>query len=427
MALMVSLHGPSQNPAILADLFAERLKAGGVLPVLKTVRKYLGMDVAFVSHFRESDRILEHIDAEGASFLYTGQSIPLEEGYCLAVARGDLPELIPDTSCVPAAMAIPETRAVPIGSHLSVPIRLQGGSVYGTLCCFSHRPDLTLGERDLKMLRAFAEVLGAHFDELSVSSQLTAARVAAVQRAIAGTSSRTVYQPIYCLKDGVLVGMECLSRFDSADRSSPSQWFDLAEEVGLRPELELSAVCRALPTLHHFPPSIYFGLNCSPQTILSGAIPDALNGTDLRRLVIEITEHAIVADYGPLTEALQPLREKGLRLAIDDAGAGYASMRHIVSLLPDFIKLDMSLTREIDRDPTRRALAKAMTAFAHEIGSQIIAEGIETPSEFEVMRALGVDTGQGYLFSKPLPLALACQPETLLCDVPTDQIRLEWV
>ena len=424
LALMGSPIGSMKYPAFLADVFAERLKAGGILPVLKTVRKYLGMDVAFVSHFRESDRILEHIDAEGASDLYIGQSIPLEQGYCLAVARGELPELIPDTSLVPAAVAIPETQGLPIGSHLSVPIQLRNGALYGTLCCFSYRPDRSLGERDLKMMHAFAEVLGAHFDEVSASSQITVAKRAAVQRAMAGNASRIVYQPIYGLKDGILIGMECLSRFDSTELSSPNQWFDLAEEVGMRQQMELSAIRRALRTLDHFPASLYFGLNCSPETILSGALPEALEGTDPRRLVVEITEHAIVADYDPLTQALQPLRRQGLRVAIDDAGAGYASMRHIVSLLPDFIKLDMSLTRAIDTDPTRRALARAMTAFAHEIGSQIIAEGIETRAEFDLLRTLGVDTGQGFLLSRPLPLALACRPEVLLYDVPTDQIRL---
>jgi EAL domain-containing protein (putative c-di-GMP-specific phosphodiesterase class I) len=104
---------------------------------------------------------------------------------------------------------------------------------------------------------------------------------------------------------------------------------------------------------------------------------------------------------------LEPLRKKGLRLAVDDAGAGYASFRHILRLEPDIIKLDMSLTRDIDTDRTRRALAAALIRFAQETGSKIIAEGVETQSELEVLRSLGISMAQGYLISRPVPLAAA--------------------
>jgi EAL domain-containing protein (putative c-di-GMP-specific phosphodiesterase class I) len=424
-APMGTLAGQSATPAVISDLFAQGLKGNGVNRLLRTVRKHLGMDVAFVSQFRERDRVMEHVDAEGTPIIQAGQVIPLEEGYCQKVALGQLPELIPDTALVPDAMAIPETHAIPIGAHLSVPIRLQGGRVYGTLCCFSHLPDLSLRERDLNMLRAFAEVLASQIDELSLTSERREAKVAAVRRAMAEASPKIVYQPIYSLSSGAITGVECLSRFDGQPSAlSPIQWFDLADEVGLREELEIAAIRRALQTLDNFPTWVYFGLNSSPQTILSGALARALQGFDLRRIVIEITEHAIVPDYLPLNEALQPLRAQGLRVAIDDAGAGYASMRHIVNLLPDYIKLDMSLTRRIDTDPTRRALAKALVSFSREIGSLIIAEGIETEAELNLLRSLGVGTGQGYLLAEPVPLNMACHPDTHKRELRTEQIQL---
>jgi EAL domain-containing protein (putative c-di-GMP-specific phosphodiesterase class I) len=98
------------------------------------------------------------------------------------------------------------------------------------------------------------------------------------------------------------------------------------------------------------------------------------------------------------------LRERGVRLAIDDAGAGYSSLRHILQLRPDLIKLDMSLTRNICIDPARKALAAAMVNFARDTGSQIIAEGVETASEFATLRALGAEKAQGYFLGRPLPL-----------------------
>lgn len=382
------------------------------------------MDVAFVSRFREHDRIFEQVDAEGVAPLHVGQSIPLTEGYCLKIVRGELPELISNTAEVPAAMAMPETSAIPIGSHMSVPIRLHTGDVYGTLCCFSYQADPTLGERDLKMVRAFAEVLASHIEERNRNSQVRAAKVDVVRRAMGLSSPRIVYQPIYTLRTGTLSGMECLSRFDAELPLSPNQWFDLAEEVDLRQDLELMAIRRALEHLPAFEEWVYFGVNSSPQTILSGALADVLKPFDLKRVVVEITEHSIVHDYDRLSAALQPLREQGLRLAIDDAGAGYASMRHIVSLLPDLIKLDMSLVRNIDRDASRRALAKAMISFSKEIGSRITAEGIETPAELETLRRLGVDNGQGYLLHKPVPLEQACQRSLAHYDINGDQIQL---
>lgn len=105
----------------ITNLLANGVGSGGVDRVLRTVRKYLGMDVAFIAHFRESDRVFEHVDTDGPPPIAPGQALPLEMGYCAKVVRGELPQLIPDTSKVPAALAIPETAAIPIGSHLSVP------------------------------------------------------------------------------------------------------------------------------------------------------------------------------------------------------------------------------------------------------------------------------------------------------------------
>src|SRR5207302_1055710 len=126
---------------------------------------------------------------------------------------------------------------------------------------------------------------------------------------------------------------------------------------------------------------------------------------EAKELVIEITEHAPVEDYDGLNEALRSFRERGGRLAVDDAGAGFSSLRHILRLVPDFIKLDGALTRGIDTDRTRRALGAALISFASEIGVPIIAEGIETQAEVDALRALEVTCGQGFFLGEPGPLA----------------------
>jgi EAL domain-containing protein (putative c-di-GMP-specific phosphodiesterase class I) len=402
---------PSQGPIV--DLLANGVGQTGVDRVLKTVRKYLGMDVAFIAHFGEKDRVFEHVDAEIALPIAPGMRLPMEVGYCAKVVRGELPRLIPDTSLVPAAMSIPETTALPIGSHLSVPILLDNGEVYGTLCCFSRHADLTLGEREMKMMEAFAEVLATSIGETQRVQANREQRAEQIRRMIAAGDPRMVYQPVYRLRTGEVAGMECLARFDAEPNQPPDRWFAMAHEAGMGPELELAAIRKALASLGRFPARIFLGLNGSPDLIVSGELEPALTGLDLRRILLEITEHAIVENYQDLESALRPLRKRGLRLAIDDAGAGYASMRHIVNLHPDLIKLDISLVRNIDSDHSRRSLAKALTGFARDIGSIVSAEGVETAGELEILRELGVDKAQGYFLSRPLPLEAALQAAPL--------------
>ncbi len=395
---------PSQPPEPIADLLASGVGHAGVDRVLRTVRKYLGMDVAFIAHFRETDRVFEFVDSERPAPLEPGLALPLEVGYCAKVARGELPQLITDASRLPAAAAIPETKSIPIGSHLSVPIVLENGELYGTLCCFSYQPDVTLGDRDMKMMRAFAEVLATSLSEKQAIEKVNADRASQIREAIAAGAPRIVYQPIFRLRNGELAGFECLSRFDIEPCQTPDRWFALAYEAGVGYELERAAISNALATLHRFSDTKFLGINSSPCLITSGQLAAALSDCDLTRILLEITEHAIVDDYRFLVTALEPLRERGLRIAIDDAGAGYASMRHIVNIRPDIIKLDISLTQQIDIDEGRRALARALIGFGRDIGSLICAEGVETRGELEMLRSLGVEKAQGFFLSRPLSL-----------------------
>lgn len=147
-------------------------------------------------------------------------------------------------------------------------------------------------------------------------------------------------------------------------------------------------------------------MNLSAEAVLAPGTLELLTAVAPERIVVELTEHSEVTDYAALTRRLAALREAGVRLAVDDTGAGFASLRHILQLHPDLIKLDLALTRDVDTDPARRALAAALVTFGDEIGASVVAEGVETSGELTVLRDLRVDAAQGYYLGRPQPLPL---------------------
>jgi EAL domain-containing protein (putative c-di-GMP-specific phosphodiesterase class I) len=151
-------------------------------------------------------------------------------------------------------------------------------------------------------------------------------------------------------------------------------------------------------------PGTFLTVNVSPETILLPGLADLISREVAPRLILELTEHIPVEDYSPILQALAPLRDIGVRLAVDDTGAGYASFRHILSLDPDVIKLDISLVRDIERDPVRRALVAALVPFARETGFRVIAEGVESDHELAALCALGVRWAQGFHLATPSAL-----------------------
>lgn len=216
-----------------------------------------------------------------------------------------------------------------------------------------------------------------------------------------------VLQPIVDLATRAVVGFEALARFREG---SPEEWLGRASQVGLRVDLELAALRAALPSLRSLPEEAFLAVNLSPGVLTAAPVRAELASTPLERLVVETTEHAPVEDYEALREALAGLRARGLRLAVDDAGAGFASLRHVLRLEPDIIKVDRSLIAGIERDRAARALASALIAFASEMGQLVIAEGIESESALAALVALGVTHGQGYAIARPAPLAaLVCR------------------
>ncbi len=210
-----------------------------------------------------------------------------------------------------------------------------------------------------------------------------------------------VVQPIVRPADLVVVGYEVLARMPIEPRQPPNWWLDVASEFGLRHQLELACLVAAA---HIGPPPegrVLF-VNASASTIADPAFLE-LRDDFPNRLVVELTEQESVDDYDLLRAHLARWMERGVRLAIDDAGAGYSSLRHVVELSPDYLKLDRELVRGIDEDPNRRALMRAVVAFAREVGTSVIAEGVETRGELDVLREAEVHLVQGYLLARPGP------------------------
>jgi EAL domain-containing protein (putative c-di-GMP-specific phosphodiesterase class I)/FixJ family two-component response regulator len=236
-----------------------------------------------------------------------------------------------------------------------------------------------------------------------------------VIRAIAARGGPAmVFQPIVELASGAAVGVEALARFGSEPDRGPDAWFADAAALGLGTELELSAIESALRHLSELDPSLIVAVNVSAATMLEPAFRARLSSWPLSRMSFEVTEHQPVDDYDPLAEVTAELRDRGALVCVDDAGAGYASLRHILQLHPNVIKLDLTLVRDIDSDPVKRALASALTRFASELGAALTAEGIETASELATVRALGVDFGQGYFIAQPGAAKSVCQANALV-------------
>lgn len=271
--------------------------------------------------------------------------------------------------------------------------------------------------RSLRLLhlheQSLAERLQLELERATSSVEVAAPDSGAharIRAALEPGAIRCQYQPIYSLVTGDLAAVEALARFSLTPVRPPDRWFAEAHTVGLGVELELAAVEAALRGADELPFEVPLTLNVSPSVLLRPELLDLVASAPEQLLVVEVTEHAAVEDYQRLCDAISALRERGVRLAIDDAGAGFASMRHIVRLVPDVIKLDMTLTRDIHLDPVRRSLAASLVSFAEQIGALLVAEGVEQSEELTTWQELGAHAAQGYLLGRPggLPVGASC-------------------
>jgi diguanylate cyclase (GGDEF)-like protein len=208
-----------------------------------------------------------------------------------------------------------------------------------------------------------------------------------------------VFQPLVELGTGRLIGYEALSRFNCEPRRSPDAWFNQAARCGRGLALEMAAIKAALAEPGR-PPGTYLSLNFSPSALSSPKLL-AILPKNMSDIVIEVTEHELASDDGGLEQGLAKMRARGARIAVDDAGAGYAGLNQVMRVQPDLIKLDRSLIEGVHADGAKAALVEFFVMFARRVGASVCTEGIETLDELRTLLNLGATYGQGYLLGRP--------------------------
>ena len=369
---------------------------------LAFVRGHLDMEVAYLSEFVCDDLVFRAVDAPGfEDRIAVGGSMPLDQVYCRHVISGRLPELIPDTNDEPFTQQIPLTKSLPIRSHVSVPIRKSDGSVYGMFCCLSREPRPSLNNRDLGVLRAFANISAEQVNSRLVRQMDYDAKRREIEKVNEENAFRIALQPIKSLDTQQLRGYEALCRFTAEPHRPPNQWFEQAARVGMQLPLELKAIEKAFGLLPDIPGNTYLSVNASPLTLISRDLLNLIPREYGHRIKVEVTEHNELGDLDAVLMQIDRLRDLGVRIAVDDAGAGYSGLQQIIKIKPDMIKLDISLTQGVDRDIARRSLVAAMVQFSRDTGANLVAEGIETKAEMDTLCQIGVSLGQGYYLGRP--------------------------
>ncbi len=283
--------------------------------------------------------------------------------------------------------------------------------------------------RRQQQLQRRARVLEAEMELQKADDLETDLRQRLISDLLDNLDSRltTVYQPILELASGATVGAEALTRFDAIPYRAPDEWFADADKIGVGTRLELAALSAAVAGAADLPAHAFLSVNLSPAALRSPALPALVTAAADRSVVIELAAHEPMADYYPVNDAMADLRSQGVRFSIDDAGSGFSGLSHLLRVVPEFIKLDIQLVRGIDQDPARRSMVKALVNFAGEIEAQLIGVGIETLTERDTLRDLGVRFGQGYALGRPQRLPFPAEVLDPLIDLPLVGPRPELV
>lgn len=225
---------------------------------------------------------------------------------------------------------------------------------------------------------------------------------AALERVLAGEGLALAAQPIVDVARGSVVGYELLARFDGPHRATPDVWFAHAERLGLGARLDAIVLARALDLRDDLPDDTFITVNISPLHLGDPALAAVRDRhRSLERIVLELTEHSAVDDCAAVARLLEPWREAGAKVAIDDAGSGYAGLQWLLALSPDLVKLDRALVDHLDEDEVKSALVAMLGGFADRLDAWVLAEGVERLAELDVLAHLGVPLAQGYLFRRP--------------------------
>lgn len=369
-----------------------------IVRIITLAKVHLEMDVAFISEFARGKQIYQATAGDAASFgIKLDDGPPIDGTYCQMRVRGVIPSVIGQTAENPHVANLHVTTDRRIGAYVGVPLTFSDGEVYGTFCCLSHEPEPGLNPRDGKFMAMLADILVERLERI-------VARQRRRSRLIEATEHRDfaiALQPIVSVVSGELVGAEALARF-TGGLGAPDVVFREAHGLGIGPRMEAAAFQASRSLKYLLPGSAYLAMNLSPAALLDPAMSaPLLDVKEPAKCVLEVTEHVSVDGYGPLIEALAPLRARGFRVAVDDVGAGYASFHHVLELNPDIIKIDRSLVAGSSGDGARRRIITSIVLLALDLGATVVAEGVEEHDDLLAVTDLGVDAVQGYLIAKP--------------------------
>jgi EAL domain-containing protein (putative c-di-GMP-specific phosphodiesterase class I) len=353
-----------------------------VAELLRTARTSLRLSTAFLSRMDGTTQHLEVVESSVPFLFQEGYQQQQDRTLCQAILDEKLPAVIPDLTKHKAAMALPAARMPRLRSYVSVPVTLSDGTLYGTFCAAGLTTDKELSQRDQALMGVLAKAAALVIEPEVRAQQRRAEIDGRLDPVVAAGGPVVVLQPIVSLATGERVGAE-------------------AHSIGRGDELELLALERAAAHLDAV--GGYVAMNVSPATLLTAPCRDLLGRLPLDRILLELSEHDPVEDYAALTTALAPFRAAGMRLAIDDVGAGFSSLRHIVLTSPDVLKIDRSIVSGLDTDPVLTTLVRSLVEFAAGLSARVVAEGVETAAESDRLRELGVDLGQGWFFGRPGP------------------------
>lgn len=369
---------------------------GGLDRVVELAQTHLHLDLVLACELTGTGPVVRALSGDSSLCHARGQR-PLSPNCSGLLASEQTPIVVPDATRHPRAAHLGKDGDAQVGSFVGVPLWLSSGQLYGTLWGIKRNADPTLGQRDLNSMAMLAALVKDELDQM----QRTAEVSRKLHHVIESGSVTTAYQPVVSLRSGSCLGLEALARFP-AGLGPPDQLFAEADAVDMRLELERLAIIEAWPGLERIRADQFVAFNLSPDSLVELARrAQERDDIPLPQIVIEITEQTVVESYGLLRTVLDPLRARGMRLSVDDAGAGYASLRHIVELQPDFIKIDRLLVEGAADDQARRVVVSAFLLLALDLGAVVVAEGVERPEDLKALYELGVPAAQGYLLGRP--------------------------
>ncbi|MDG4663716.1 EAL domain-containing protein [Mycobacterium sp. 236(2023)] len=390
--------------------------------LLSFVRRRLDLDYAWVASFHDGvyviDEFVSNLDEWNP---LPDRELSVSESYCVRVIDGRLPPVIPDTSLNQTTAALPITSEVGVGSYVGAPINGPDGAPAGMAAVIGRSPKPGLNDDDLLLVKQVADLVSTLITPPTGGPNRSAEQRAAIRRVVAEQDFEVNFQSVHDIATGKVVGVEALARF-SCEPYRPDAFFQQAAALGLGIELEHSIVARVAAKMVHLPAEAFVAINVSPAAALVAPWDRLLEGVDRSRIVLEITEHSAVPDYEALDDVMEQCRSHGMRVAVDDVGAGFASFSHVLELGPEFVKIDQSITRNIDNDDARRRLAQAIAEFAGQIGATVIAEGVETQGELDAVSAAGITLAQGYFLSRPKPFQHGFPPAEVVA-APSDPLQ----